>query len=688
MHHRPDAPPPSLRYRPELDGVRALAVYLVVGYHAGVGLVSGGFIGVDLFFVLSGFLVSGVILREVDQRGTFSLRHFYARRVRRLLPAALVVVVAAAALELLTSSVATRAGFVDDARAALLYVANWQFIGEARDYFATVESPSPFLHFWSLSIEEQFYIGFPLVVLLALRWSRRPVRTLAMVVGVAGVASLSLQVVRAGDDPTYAYYATDTRAYQLVAGIGLTILVRKLAGRLTDSSVVRLGTPTAAAGLVAVVLVATSLVDVTASTRGILATAASVALVAGLWVTPQGALSRALALTTPNYLGRLSYATYLWHWPILLFLERVLDARPLVLAVLGAVLSTALAALSSHLLETPIRRAATLHRLPRMVVLSGLALSVLAAVVVVPPVLDLDRRPVVTTTTAGSGPTGIAALDRRVPDLDLVAAKADVGELTPTPCTADEPTACVQAVGTGAHVLLLGDSQAAMFTPMFYALAADHDLTVSTNVQNGCPWQADQVNERAGNDPDAQAACVDARGTFFDEVLPLMDVDVVVAIGLSRSDAYWEGLLTSPGGPPGESLDELQLRTTRATAAAIRTAGPDLVIVESIFGTEGYGITGFDPIECLAAADRVADCAVQPPLEAPAVDDIYGVLDTEAAGIATIDLTDVICPDRPLCHPIKGGTVIWKDRDHITASWFVKQREAVWRRLLATGLLA
>ncbi|SFH91789.1 hypothetical protein SAMN05216561_103141 [Nocardioides psychrotolerans] len=97
---------------------------------------------------------------------------------------------------------------------------------------------------------------------------------------------------------------------------------------------------------------------------------------------------------------------------------------------------------------------------------------------------------------------------------------------------------------------------------------------------------------------------------------------------------------------------------------------------------------GFDPIDCLAVADRVADCAVQPPLEEPAVDNVYGVLDTKDSGIATIDLTDVICPDRPLCHPIKGRTVIWKDSDHITSTWFVQQREAVWRRLLATGLLA
>ena len=172
MKHPRDTRPLALAYRPELDGVRAVAVYLVVAFHAGVGVVSGGFVGVDLFFVLSGFLVSGVILREVDERGTFSLRHFYSRRVRRLLPAALVVVVAAAALEVLTTSVATRAEYVDDARAALLYVANWQFILDARDYFSPVDDASPFLHFWSLSIEEQFYVGFPLLVLLALRWSR------------------------------------------------------------------------------------------------------------------------------------------------------------------------------------------------------------------------------------------------------------------------------------------------------------------------------------------------------------------------------------------------------------------------------------------------------------------------------------------------------------------------------------
>lgn len=688
MLRSPDVPPPGLSYRPELDGMRAVAVYLVVAFHAGLAVVSGGFVGVDLFFVLSGFLVSGVILREVDERGTFSLRHFYARRVRRLLPAALVVAVSAAAMEVLTTSVATRAGYVDDARAALLYVANWQFIVDARDYFAPVDAASPFLHFWSLSIEEQFYIGFPLLVLLVLRCSRRPVRLLAILLSAAGAASLSLQVVRAAGDPTYAYYATETRAYQLLAGVGLTLLVRKLAVRLSRTDVARAGTPVAAVGLAGLLLVASSAVDVSASTRGVIATAASVLVIAGLWVTPRGALSRLLARPTPLYLGGLSYATYLWHWPVLLFLRRALDAPPLVLAVLGAVIATALSALSGHLLETPLRRSATLARRPRVVVLGGLALSLLAAVALVPPLLDSDRRPVLASAAGGSGASGIAALDRPVPDVDLVAAKADVGEPTSTPCTVERPKACVQSVGSGQHLLLLGDSQAVMFTEMFGALAAEHDLTVSTNVQLGCPWQADQVNRRGDGDPKAQEACAAARGAFFDDVLPLMDVDVVVAVGLSRSDPYWESRLTSPSSPPGETLAELQLRTTRETAEALRAAGADLVIVRSLLGTEGYGIQGFDPIECLANADRLGDCAVVPPLEKPSVDDVYGVLDVEDGGIATIDLTDVICPDRPLCLPVKDRTVIWKDRDHVTSTWFVKRRDDVWRRLRATGLIA
>ena len=679
-----------MRYRPELDGLRSIAVYLVVVYHAGVGALGGGFVGVDLFFVLSGFLVTGVILREVDQRGTFSLGGFYARRVRRLLPAALLVVVATAAVQVLVSSIATRVDLIGDARASLLYVANWHFIAESGDYFAQDDAPSPFLHFWSLAIEEQFYVVFPLLVLLVLRFARRPVRALVVAVGAVAVASLGLQLWRASSDAGYAYYATETRVYQLAAGVGLTLVLRRWQGRPREpraGRIDRVGTPVAVVGLVGLLLVATARVDVSASVRGLLATAAAVLLIAGLSFAPRGPIARGLALPLPRYLGQVSYATYLWHWPVILVLIRVMDADPWVVAVLGATLATSLAALSGQVLETPVRRSALLDRRRWSVAAAGVALSAVVALVVVAPVLELDRRPVIAAAGATPGATGIAGLDQPVPDVDLVAARADTGQVTRDACTVDALDACTRVEGGEPHVLLVGDSQAEGLTDTFASLAREQGFTLSTNVKGGCPWQADQVNTREGTDAEGQARCTEVRDDFYADVLPLMDVDVVVVVGLSRSDEYWETRLTSPGGPPGESLDELQLRTTRATAAMILDAAPRLVIVDSIFGTDGYGLEGFDPIECLAAAQTLGECAVEPPRERPAVDDVYGVLDTEQPDIATVDLTDVVCPDRPLCRPVEDGIVVWADRDHVTSSWYLARRADIWSRLQATGFL-
>ena len=154
-------PPVRWSHRPALDGVRTIAVYLVVLYHAGLSFLPGGFVGVDVFFVLSGYLVTNVLLTEIESTGRVHLRRFYARRVRRLLPAAVVTIVIVCVLSVLVLPQLTREGLVDDARAALLYVANWHFLGDATDYFAESVDQSPFLHFWSLAIEEQFYVAFP-----------------------------------------------------------------------------------------------------------------------------------------------------------------------------------------------------------------------------------------------------------------------------------------------------------------------------------------------------------------------------------------------------------------------------------------------------------------------------------------------------------------------------------------------
>ncbi|RYJ00484.1 MAG: acyltransferase, partial [Actinomycetales bacterium] len=274
------------KYLPQLDGLRAVAVYLVLAYHAGSTFptksiddyhqwTGGGFIGVDLFFVLSGFLVSNVILSEIDAKGTFGLGGFYARRVRRLLPAAVLVVVATCVAFVVVSDVVRRIEMVSDARAALLYYANWHFLDQSTDYFSQDLQPSPFLHFWSLAIEEQFYVFFPLVIALLVRTGAKLGRYLAVFVGVLFVASVGSQLYWGAHETTHAYYGSDARLYQLLAGVLLALLLRSTTAFFQGPR----GTVVALAGLAGLVFLGTGILDLSTTTRGLGATVASVAAI-------------------------------------------------------------------------------------------------------------------------------------------------------------------------------------------------------------------------------------------------------------------------------------------------------------------------------------------------------------------------------------------------------------------------
>ena len=663
---------PAWTYRPELDGLRSVAVYLVVLFHCGVGPFDGGFIGVDLFFVLSGFLVSHVIWAEVDRSGSFRLGWFYARRVRRLLPAAVLVIIVTAAVQLLVASAPQRSGMVRDAQSALVYLSNWHFIADSRDYFAgDAVGASPFLHFWSLSIEEQFYVVLPLALLLLLRLRRHAVVVLLVLTAVV-VGSVALQVAYAGSDPTYAYYATGTRVYQLAAGVLLAMVTRLV------TFPARVGWPLAVLGLASVVVVGSALVDVTPSTRGLLATAASVAVIAGLYAAPSGPAARLLALPVPRFLGQISYGTYLWHWPVILVVAQLFDVGSLVLVALAAPVATGLAALSYEIFERPVRKAPALDRFRWPVVGAGLGVSVIAAIFVIPPLLQATVRPVV----GNPEPADLSALAEQAawleepvpPDLDLVAALDDVPEAG-EPCTTDDLEACVRVTGSGERVLLVGDSQSAMFVTAFESLAREHDFTLLTNVVRGCGWQAGLVPR-----------CADELTTFYRDVLPQLDVDTVVAVSLSRGEPVWQERLADPGRPAGETLPQLHVRTAQETADLVHAAGARLVTVKALLGTNGYRRNGPDPLDCLARADRLGDCAVVTPLEKPFTD---GILDTLAASspddTAAVDLNPVLCPDAPICRPVIGDTVVWKDPDHVTGTFLDEQREALWARLTETG---
>ena len=214
----------TARFRPEVEGLRAVAVVLVLLYHAELGAMSGGYIGVDVFFVLSGFLITSLLMRELATTGTVSLMGFWARRARRLLPASGLVVVATLVAGRLMLDGLSQGDLARDALAACAFVANVRFFNVGTDYLAEGQATSPLLHFWSLAVEEQYYLLWPGLMLLLVRYGRLARRSLIAVLGLMWVASLALCVQSTADEPMWAFFMLPARAWELLSGALIAVL--------------------------------------------------------------------------------------------------------------------------------------------------------------------------------------------------------------------------------------------------------------------------------------------------------------------------------------------------------------------------------------------------------------------------------------------------------------------------------
>ena len=373
-HLAPENPSRSAAFRGDIEGMRAVAVLLVVAFHAGLPIIRGGYVGVDVFFVLSGFLIPGLLVDELRRTGTLSFSGFYARRARRLLPLAAVVLASTVAAAHLLVAPVDRSGVGRDVAAAALWVANWNFAGQSTQYMADVDK-SPVLHFWSLSVEEQFYLLWPLLLLCLAggTWIVRRSWTGAMrrvAIGLVAIGALSLVLSWrvTTTDASLAYFGLHTRAWELALGSGIA-LARPLLPRLPRLMAV-------AGGWLGLAMVVGSSVVLDKDTpfpgtAALLPVVGTGLLVATGVAAASSGPARLLDRSIPRFIGRISYAWYLWHWPCLVLANARWGVAPdtstgeaattphagaaVVLAAVAA--SFALAVVSHYLVEQPLRHA-------------------------------------------------------------------------------------------------------------------------------------------------------------------------------------------------------------------------------------------------------------------------------------------------------------------------------------------
>ena len=327
----------------------------------------------------------------------------------------------------------------------------------------------------------------------------------------------------------------------------------------------------------------------------------------------------------------------------------------------------------------PIRRAAALNSRQWQAVAGGLAASVLTAVFI-GPLLSSDRRPVVVPrATAIQAPaTDAPWANEPVPsDLDWEALSNDRG--TEWTCSPDKPDDCIVVRGSGAHVALVGDSQARVFMPVFEQLAKEHGFTFSASVLAGCPWQA---GVRTSQTPAVWRPCREARDDWYRQVLPELHPDVVFVMSEARDNGYWAKHLEPLSGAD-VPLPELLRTSTEATARQVTSSGARLVILDKMFETH----LGRDPLDCLATADVLGECAVPVPVNQSLTNEIAHSTAASTPGVATLDINGIACPDAPVCAPMIDGINVWRNNNHFSTQIFLHFRDQLWQAITRLGVL-
>ena len=566
-------------FRPDIQGLRALAVLLVIVAHSGFGTVSGGFVGVDVFFVISGFLITSLLMREAARTGRISLLGFYARRARRILPAASVVAVATVVAAILFLPLVRAVEVIKDSIWVAAFAANIRFASVGTDYFAKGEPASPLQHYWSLSVEEQFYLVWPLLLVGWIAWAARRKdgpRSLTaplVLVGVLSLVSFAWSLWATYESPTTAYFSTLTRAWELGVGSALGIWMARGAASTARPPrwlVEALG----AAGLLAIML---ACVGYSPSTpfpgyQALLPVLGTAALLYVGGAERVGAASRLLSVPPARVVGDWSYSLYLWHWPILRIAEDHLGVGrlPLGRLVLALALIFGLSALTYRFVEEPFRRGKRWAR-PRIgVALYPLSLAMVVVVAVTGRVwidhelgISGDNPAITTADFKGKqlskdphvalvqASTLAAQQGQPIPsDLTpgLLGLRKDTAPLGDCDYRTGTRQLCANGdVDSDRVMVLIGDSHARAWSPAFTELGEQQGYRTYYFVFSGCSAiravQAEPQNLRPWTE------CEDFKDWVVDTVADLQPDVVVVATSAVSP-------IVGPDGDPVGVLNE------------------------------------------------------------------------------------------------------------------------------------
>ncbi|HEY7131161.1 MAG TPA: acyltransferase family protein [Candidatus Limnocylindrales bacterium] len=721
----PEDPRADGGFRPELEGLRAVAVGLVLAYHAGVPRIHGGYVGVDVFFVLSGFLITGLIVRELRATGRIDLPKFYARRARRLLPAALVAIAVTLLLSVVLLPPLRIPDIAGDAAASALYVSNVRFAAQATDYLASDLAPSPLLHFWSLGVEEQFYLFWPAILLLVARaipGDAARLRRLGLVVVAIAIGSFALSLVLTTASQPWAFFSLPTRAWELALGGLLALSVERLARMPVRAAGVTVAAGLALIGLAGLVLQTSTPFPGLAA---LLPTVGAALVIAGGAAGIATLPARLLTLQPMRYLGRISYSLYLWHWPILVLPAAAIDGQLSLAERLGlAGLSVVVAAASQRWIEDPIRRGRLVgHRVGRTLALAG-TMSVVVALLAVsvgsaanaslpqgvaqaaddPNALPADplaeaseaassapaeATPPLTGGEAGAseGPpasrapssTSPSAAAARPPTPGgpvpanltpaLAAIRADAPVIYNDGCHLDQPSItpkeCVFGDPSSATtVVLFGDSHAAQWFPALERLARVEGWRLISLTKSACSPADITVWNPTFDRPYTE--CDAWRSKVFDLVAE--EHPTLVVMAMSRQYEVLDG--ATP-----KSVSEAPKLWDAAIARSLATLSASAGEVALIGDTPRPG--GDAPVCVSKHLDDVLACA-NPSKSAIAPGRLAADRQVAAAaGASFIDPTPWVCPTEP-CPVVIGPYLVFRDTHHLTTPF----ARALSRRLL------